>query len=141
MKKVILIMKISNQTIEILKNFSSINESLLFNQGDVIKTVAKNNVIFAKAKVEESFPQEFGIYDLNQFLSVLSLYDDPALTFDDQFVTIDDNTGKRSQFYYASPDVITSPKAKGVKMADESVTFQLQRTDPCRLCCTFLITH
>lgn len=129
MQKVILKMKLSKLTIEILKNFSSINESLLFNQGDVIKTVAKNNVIFAKAKVKESFPKEFGIYDLNQFLSILSLYDDPELTFFDQYVSIDDSTGRLSEFYYANPDVITSPKAKGVKMADESVKFTLHKMD------------
>ena len=74
-------MKISDNTIKILKNFSSINQSILFRTGSTIRTKSPLSTIAAQAVVDEMFPFEFGIYDLNQFLSVVSLFEDPDFDF------------------------------------------------------------
>ena len=81
-------MNLSEQTVSILKNFSSINQNLLVKQGKVINTMSAMKNIVAKAEVEEEFPVEFAIYDLNEFLSCLSIFAKPELTFEDGFVII-----------------------------------------------------
>ena len=80
-------MKLSDKTIKVLKNFSSINQSMLFRTGSIIRTKSTTDTIAAQAVVEEMFPFEFGIYDLNQFLGVVSLFDEPALDLNERYVT------------------------------------------------------
>lgn len=81
-------MIICNETIDILRNFSEINQSLLFKSGNVLKTVNEQTNVLARAEVAETFPCEFAIYDLNKFLGVLSLFDGPALQFHENSVSI-----------------------------------------------------
>lgn len=81
-------MLISNNTIEVLKNYAEINQSLIFRQGSVLKTVNEQTNVLSKCTVNETFPQDFAIYDLNKFLGVLSLFTDPELTYRETSVAI-----------------------------------------------------
>ena len=87
-------MKLSEQTVAILKNFSAINQNLIIKQGSEISTVSAMKNIVASAKVEESFPVEFAIYDLNEFLSALSLFENPDLDFQENYVLITESGSK-----------------------------------------------
>ena len=93
-------MKLSEQTKEILKNFSSINQNLLIKSGKTLTTMSAMKNIVAKAEVEESFPKEFAIYDLNEFLAALSLFKSPVLDFDEQFVTIKEENNTSNSLKY-----------------------------------------
>ena len=85
--------QLSAKTVQILANFAAINSSILFKKGNVIKTISNAQNILAKAVVDETFPQDFAIYDLSQFLSAISLFNDPVLIFDNEnYVTIRDST-------------------------------------------------
>ena len=81
-------MQVSNETIEVLKNFAGINPNIVISPGQKLKTISEAKNIMAEADITEDFPQEFGIYDLNEFLSVLSLVDNPQLDFDENFVKV-----------------------------------------------------
>ena len=81
-------MKLTSNTISILKNFSTINQNLMVKTGNTLSTMSAMKNIVAQAEVTETFPQEFAIYDLNEFLSALSLFEEPELNFRDQYVTI-----------------------------------------------------
>lgn len=116
-------MKISKNTIEILKNFSSINQNILIKTGNVLttRTVAKN--LFATATVDTDFPQDFGIYNLQQFLGVLSLFSDPDVTLLDKMLTV--SQGKNTVNYmYASPEVLDYPE-KAIVMPATDADFEL----------------
>tara|TARA_R100001129_G_scaffold152062_1_gene114490 strand:+ start:404 stop:1084 length:681 start_codon:yes stop_codon:yes gene_type:complete len=102
-------MKMCDKTIKILKNFSSINQSILFRTGSTIRTKSALDTIAAQAVVEEMFPFEFGIYDLNQFLSVISLFEDPDFDFQENHVTISSGESS-SNYYYTDKDMIVAPK-------------------------------
>ena len=102
-------MKLSDKTIKVLKNFSSINQSMLFRTGSIIRTKSTTDTIAAQAVVEEMFPFEFGIYDLNQFLSVTSLFEDPEFDFQENHVTISSGDSS-SNYYYTDKDMIVAPK-------------------------------
>ena len=75
-------MKLSDKTLSLLKNFSTINQSILFKKGSKLRTVSVMKNILAEASIEEEFPRDFGIYDLNQYLNGLSLHNDPELNFE-----------------------------------------------------------
>ena len=83
-------MKLSDKTLSVLKNFSSINQSILFKEGNKLRTISVMKNILAEATVTEDFSKDFGIYDLNEFIGVLSLVQEPSLKFDEQFVSIAD---------------------------------------------------
>ena len=101
-------MKISNQTLQVLKNYASINPNLLVQAGNVLTTISVNKNIFATAQVEESFPTSFAIYDLQQFLGIISIFDDPEFVFNESSVVI--KSGNKSiEYMYAAPELIISP--------------------------------
>ena len=81
-------MKVSKETLEQLKNFATINTNLMVKEGNQLATVANSMNILAKASVSETFPREFAIYDLNQFLALLTMSDDTELSFGDESVTV-----------------------------------------------------
>lgn len=121
-------MKLSDNTINILKNFSSINQSILIRSGSKISTMNILKNIYAEAKVEEEFPKQIAIYDLNEFLNGLSLHQDPDLDFsNDSYITISE--GKRKvKYFYADPEVIFSPPDKEVSLPSQDVCFQLEHS-------------
>ena len=102
-------LKISNETLEILKNFSSINSNILVRPGNTIATISPIKNIMAEAKVSENFDCEFGIWDLNKFLGTISLFKDPEFCFEEKFVQITSNSNKSSvKYYYSEPSLLTT---------------------------------
>ena len=99
----------SDRTREILSNFYAINPSLLFREGNVIKTVAPSKDIFAVATVVEKIPKEFAIYDLSRFLGAMSLFDNISLSFKDKSVIIKDDTRKLNYVYASTTMIISAP--------------------------------
>lgn len=120
-------MKLSSNTMIVLKNFSSINEGVFIKKGNVIETISKQKNILAKAELEDSFEHEFGIYDLNNFLGVLSLQKDVAeLDFDEKNILIKGFAGK-SQIKYrkAAKEMILVPPDKSINMGECKIHFSL----------------
>ena len=117
-------MKLSNDTVTVLKNFSTINQNLVINPGKNISTMSAMKNIVAKATVTEKFPQAFAIYDLNEFLASLSLFDKPNLDFKEDFVVMTEtgSKGKSLKYWYSDPSVVTTP-AKEITMPSSEVTF------------------
>jgi len=102
-------MKLSTQTKEVLKNFSTINQNIMIRSGNTLKTVSAMKNIVATAQVPDSFTQEVPVYNLNEFLSVHSLFKEPTLTFDDKFMTISEEGGSSScKYHYSDPSVIVT---------------------------------
>ena len=120
-------MKLNDQTVSILKNFSTINQNLVIKEGSEIATMSAMKNIVAKATVEENFPVEFAIYDLNEFLSALSLFTNPDLDFQENYVVITEagSKGKSLKYWYSEPSVVTTP-SKEVTMPSSEVKFPLQ---------------
>ena len=117
-------MKISNKTLDILKNFSEINQSILIKKGKKLKTVSALKNILAHAEVEENFPQDFAIYQLNEFIGVLSTMGNPDLTFHDKYVMLSQENGACTKYFYAEPSVVISPE-KDIVMPSEEINFTL----------------
>ena len=120
-----LVMKLSDKTLTILKNFAGINNSILVKKGNQLKTISVAKNILAEAQIEEKFSRDFAIYDLNQFLNGLSLHQDPDLDFSpDSYLTIREGK-RRVKYFYADPAVIVSPPDKEISLPTEDVCFQL----------------
>ena len=118
-------MKLSDKTISVLKNFSSINQSILFKEGSKLRTISVMKNILAEATVSEDFSKDFGIYDLNQFLNGLSLHSSPELDFaNDGYVVIREGRS-RSKYFFAYPNVIVTPPDKAITLPSEDVCFEL----------------
>tara|TARA_Y100000296_G_C5108570_1_gene223894 strand:+ start:267 stop:938 length:672 start_codon:yes stop_codon:yes gene_type:complete len=121
-------MKLSNETISVLKNFSTINQNLMVKTGKNITTMSAMKNIVAKAEVKEDFPTDFAIYDLNEFLSALSLFDEPDLDFNDNFVVITEegnaDRSKSLKYWFSDPSVVTTP-SKEITMPSIEITFSL----------------
>jgi hypothetical protein len=118
-------MKLSAKTIQILKNFSSINPSIMFNTGNVLSTISPIKTVMARAQmIDETIEKDFGIFDLNRFLGVLSLFDDPELLLCDNYVKVTD--GRKSvNFIYADPITMILPPNKDIKVGESYVEFNL----------------
>ena len=118
-------MKLSNETISVLKNFSTINQNLVIKSGNKIATMSAMKNIVAKAEVIEDFPQTFAIYDLNEFLSAISLFSKPELEFENDFVMItEEGTSKSLKYWYSDPSVVTTP-TKDITMPESALTFTI----------------
>ena len=118
-------MNLTDKTLTILKNFAGINNSILVKQGNQLRTISVAKNILAEAEIEEDFPREFAIYDLNQFLNGLGLHQDPDLDFSpDSYLTIREGK-RRVKYFYADPNVIISPPEKEITLPSEDVHFQL----------------
>lgn len=117
---------LSQTTLNILKNFATINNGIIIKKGNTLRTISNAENILAAANVEESFPQTFAIYDLNQFLAGLSLFDNPSLVFDNaDYVTIKDGRS-RVKYYFSDPEITlkTAPD-KSVKYPGSDIQFTL----------------
>ena len=121
-----MVMKLSDNSLTVLKNFAGINNSILVKQGTSLRTISVAKNILAEAEITEEFPRDFAIYDLNQFLNGLGLHQDPDLDFTEQsYLTI--REGKRKvKYFYADPNVIISPPEKEISLPSEDVHFQLE---------------
>ena len=117
-------MKLSDKTIQILKNFATINQSILVRPGNVLKTITPLKTILAQATVTENFEQEFAIYELPRFLGTISLFSDPEFTFQEKYVTI--SSGKqRVNYTYADASMIMTPPSKEISFPDTEVEFTI----------------
>lgn len=121
--------KISADTLNILKNFASINSNLHVKTGNTITTVSPSMTILAEARVAETFENEFGIWDMSKFLSTISLFKDPEFDFDGTFVTIRSSNSKASvKYYYSDPSLLTKADKK-INMPPAFVKFDLSESD------------
>lgn len=118
-------MQLSDQTINVLKNFAGINSNIVFRAGNELKTISVAKNILAKVTLEEDFPQEFGVYNLPEFLNVLSLVENPTLQFEKTHLTISDSTGLRGNKYFYSDIEMLSAPSKDVIMPPADVKFTL----------------
>lgn len=118
-------MQLSDKTLNLLKNFAGINQSILFKQGKTIRTISVMKNILAEVNIDEEFERDFGIYNLNEFLNAMSLYQDPQLDFkNESYVCI--REGKtRSKYFFADPAVIVTPPDKSITLPSEDVSFEL----------------
>ena len=124
-------MQLSNDTINVLKNFGAINQGILFKKGKVLKTMSSGKNILAEVTIKEDIPTEFGIYDLNKFLSVVSLHkDNPTFEFGDKEVKIVGNKGRSKMKYrFCEPTMIVTPPEKQLAMPNPEVSFSLSAED------------
>lgn len=119
-------MKFSKETIAVLKNYSSINPNIML-KGSVLTTISPQRNVVASVSVEEKFPVDFGVYDLSQFLGVLSLFSDPDVTFTDKVATFKE--GKNSIKYYAADAaVLKLPPDKQIKFPNAEVSITITST-------------
>lgn len=118
-------MKLSDSTVNILKNFSNINQSLLFKEGKKLRTISVMKNILAEVEVNEDFPKDFGIYDLNQFLNGLSLHQSPELDIENDSYMVIREGKMRSKYFFADPNVIITPPDKDIILTSEEISFDL----------------
>jgi len=118
-------MKLSDKTVNILKNFSSINQSILFKEGNKLRTISVMKNILAEAEIGEDIPKDFGIYDLNQFLNGLNLHSSPDLDFENDGYVVIKEGRSRSKYFFADQNVIVTPPEKEITLPSEDVTFDL----------------
>ncbi len=130
-------MIIHNETVETLKNFAEINQSLVIEAGDVIKTVSEQTNVLAKAKLSQSFTQDFAIYDLNKFLGVLSLFTEPQFEFSEKSVKIQSSVDANNytagdsvaEYQFANMSLFENEKkilAKDIELPSEDASFKLE---------------
>ena len=122
-------MNLSNETVSVLKNFASINQNLVIKSGNNISTMSAMKNIVASAEVKETFPTEFAIYDLNEFLASISLFEKPSLDFKDDFVvmTEDGSVSKALKYWYSDPSVVTTV-SKEITMPECEISFSLEES-------------
>ena len=118
-------MKLSDKTLTLLKNFSNINQSILFKKGSSLKTISVMKNILAEATIDEDLPTDFGIYDLNQFLNGLGLHQSPELDFTNEGHVVIKEGKSRTKYFFADPNVIVTPPDKEITLPDETVSFEL----------------
>ena len=123
-------MKLSEHTTSVLKNFASINQNLVIKEGKTISTMSAMKNIVAKAEVDEDFPREIAIYDLNEFLAALSLFNNPVLDFSENHVMITEEgkTGNSLKYFYSDPSVDTTASSE-ITMPETEVKFSLDSGD------------
>lgn len=124
-------MQLSNETLTILKNFGNINQGIYFKSGNFLRTVSPYKTILAEAKIEEDIPNDCAIYDLNNFLSVVSLHKDiPSLEFDDKHVLIVGKSGRsKIRYRFCDPTMIITPPDKRIQVNDPEISFELSSDD------------
>lgn len=121
-------MKIHQSTISLLQSFSQISSNLLIKRGNKITTRNAGNSIQARATVQEDFPEQFAIYDLNQFLSLIGISHDPELEFGDKSLTIKSASGGEIEYFYADPSLIVST-SENIPTLEKIFTFSVTSSD------------
>ena len=118
-------MVLTEKTISVLKNYATINPNIVVQPGKIVRTIATAKNVMSTATVDNEFTQAFGIYDLNEFLSVVSLVDSPRLKFEDTHVLIGDSSGRSRVKYYFSDTELLTTITKEVTMPEAEVKFRL----------------
>ena len=124
-------MKLSKTTIDVLKNFSSINQGIVINPGNKLKTIGKSKNILAEYVSEETFKQKFGIYELTGLLAVLTLEkDDPEIEINSNSMKIVNLAGRRKMEYrFCSEEMVITPPEKSIEMPNPEIKFELSEED------------
>ena len=120
-------MKVSERTINLLKNYANINQSIEFREGNVLKTVSPLNTILASVEVEEVFSRTFPIYELSRFLGTLGLFNNPELDFTDNGVSITDDKHEATYRYCGSSSMFQTPPDKDITFPDAEINFDLSQ--------------
>ena len=121
-------MKLNDSTMAVLKNFATIQPNIILTEGNVIRTIAEAKNVMAVANLEQSFDKTVGIYELDQFLAVLGLVDDPDLEFNEEFVTVQSGAGLSSvKYFYIDANILTTP-TKDIPMPEAEVKFTLSES-------------
>ena len=121
-------MKLSDNTLTVLKNFAGINNSILVKQGTKLRTISVAKNILAEAEIDEEFPRDVALYDLNQLLNILSTYPDPNLDFKEESYLAYREGNRRGKYFYSDPAVIISPPEKDITLPTQDVCFQLEHS-------------
>lgn len=119
-------MKLSKITVDILKNFASINQGIIFKKGKQLRTMNVMKNTFAVAEISDDIPNEFAIYDLNEFLSTYSIFGDCDVIFKDTMLVFE-NPGEQIEYHYSSPSVVVSPGDKKIRLPSEDKKFTLTK--------------
>jgi len=119
-------MKLSNETVSVLKNFATINQNLMVKEGSSLSAMSAMRNIVAISTVKETWPTDFAIYDLNEFLAALSLFEKPDLEFRDDFVVMSED-GRTLKYWFSDPSVVTTP-SKEIVMPECEVSFSLENS-------------
>jgi len=121
-------MKLNETTMAVLKNFATIQSNIVLTEGNVIRTIAEAKNVMAVAELEQTFDKTVGIYELDQFLAVLGLVDDPELNFHEDFVTVSSGAGLSNvKYFYSDASILTSP-TKDIPMPEAEVRFTLSES-------------
>jgi len=120
--------KISKRTLELLKNFASINSNILVKPGKRIKTISNYKNVLAEATIEEEFELGFGIWDLNKLLGTVSLFEDPSFEFHEKYMVIYGENGAKVTYYYSEPKLLTTI-TKDLVMPDVAVSCEIGEED------------
>ena len=121
-------MKFSNETLSVLKSFTSINKSILLRPGNVLKTITPEKTLIAIAEIGDEIPSEACVYDLSRFLSILSLYNDPDVEFGDKYFIISEGK-RRTKYVYADISMIHTPPEKDINIPSEDVVVSVTESD------------
>lgn len=120
-------MELTESTLQVLKNYATINSNIVIEEGNVLKTISEAKNVLSRAEVDVTFPKSFGIYDLGEFLNVIGLLDSPNLKFEDDYVLVSDGTRRsRIKYFYSDPDILTKP-TKDIIMPECDVKFTLDK--------------
>ena len=121
-------MKISKNTMDVLKNFSEINQSIVIKEGNQLKTISALKNILSKATVAENFPKDFAIYDLPTFIGYQSTMSEPEFEFKDDCMVMSEKRGK-GKYFYAEPSLVVTPPEKDIDMPESDIKFELKEDD------------
>ena len=121
-------MKFSNETLSVLKSFTSINKSIMLRPGNVLKTITPEKTLIAIAEIEDEIPSEACVYDLSRFLSILGLYNDPDVEFGDKYFIISEGK-RRTKYVYADISMIHTPPEKDINIPSEDVVVSVTESD------------
>ena len=102
-------MKLSDATLDVLKNFSTVNQNILVKEGSKLRTMSTMKNILGEANIGEEFPKEFGIYDLNEFLGVFSLAKDAELVFENDSFLVVESGRTKIKYFFSDPSILTTP--------------------------------
>ena len=121
-------MELSENTLQLLKNFATINSNIVIREGNKLMTVSEAKNILASATVSESFPREVGVYELSELLNVLGLVEHPRIRFEDKSMLIGDSTGRAQiRYFYSDVEMLTSP-TKPIEMPEADIEFYLDQS-------------
>lgn len=121
-------MKINSKTLNILKNFATINPSIVVKPGNILKTISSSKTILARAEVPDTFEYPFAIYNLSQFIGCISMFTDPNFDFNERSVNISDAKNE-FVYYYADSSIIVAPPEKDINIPSVDAEFKISATD------------